>query len=520
LNLTILLVSTLFVFSLCLAAFMLYMYAKRKSAPDIGLFVLLFFANLLYMFGYALELVSQNVAMKLLFNHVQYTGIPFIVPLWLMICVRFCYQDFKWTLPKIAPLLLLPVVTLAMNLTYSMNGLLYSSYSAQTWNRLMVVIFTKGPWYYTEVVWKIFLLIIVTGLLIRTYRRAEGIRRRQTLMLILLTVFALLLTASSFFSAQTSAIDFAVLLLSGSTILLFATLFKYSLFDLVPLAYSRLFDGMDYPAMVLADSLMVVKANKAAARLFPQAGDGRRYAPLSSLFASEEELIDRLMETGESLVEVGVDPEKRFFSAKLTRLNLKENVVKKDYGYLLVLSDITSHVNLVRNLRIEASTDPLTGLLNRRSFYEASQSTMENAVATGDTISLIMIDIDHYKNVNDAYGHQIGDLVLKDLSHIISNQTRGNDIVVRYGGEEFVILLPSTAHEAAITASKRICSAVRQHDFVADDSLIHLTISIGVATVQKVASSGVIDHLIYLADSALYEAKRNGRDRICYRIAK
>jgi diguanylate cyclase (GGDEF)-like protein len=61
---------------------------------------------------------------------------------------------------------------------------------------------------------------------------------------------------------------------------------------------------------------------------------------------------------------------------------------------------------------------------------------------------------------------------------------------------------------------------VRQHDFVADDSLIHLTISIGVATVQKVASSGVIDHLIYLADSALYEAKRNGRDRICYRIAK
>jgi len=520
LNLTILLVSTLFAFSLCLAAFMLYMYAKRKSAPDIGLIVLLFFASLLYMIGYALELSSQNLVLKLLFNHLQYIGLPFIVPLWLIICVRFCYRDFKWTLPKIAFLLLVPLTTLAMNLTYSLNGLLYASYGIETWDGFMVVRFMKGPWYYTEIVWRAIALTIVIVLLIRTYCRTEGIRKRQTLMLTLLSVIALFLVASSFVYSQTTPIDFAVLLLSGSTILMFATLFKYSLFDLVPLAYSQLFNCMDYPAMVLADSLVVVKANKAAVKLFPQVRDGKQYAPLWSLFASGKELTDRLMETGESLVEVGAESAKQYFSAKLTRLNLKGKVVNKDYGYLLVLSDITTHINLVHDLKIEASTDPLTGLLNRRSLYEAAQSTLEHAAANSEMVSLIMIDIDHYKNVNDAYGHQIGDLVLKELSHIISNQTRGNDIVVRYGGEEFVILLPSTAHEAAIIAAKRICSAVRQHDFVADDSLIHLTISIGVATVQKVASSGMIDHLIYLADSALYEAKRNGRDRICYRIAK
>ena len=517
-TLTVLLVSTLLAFSLCFATFILYMHSKRKSAPDLGLIELLFLANFFYMIGYALELVSQNVMLKLLFNHMQYLGIPFIVPLWLMICVRFCYQDFKWTLPKTALVLIVPVTTFVMNLTHTMNGMLYSSYAAETWNSLMVVIFQKGPWYYAESVWRIAVLSITIWLLARTHHRAEGIQKRQAFMLLILSACAMAFSVSSVVSTQTSAIDFVVLLISLSAILLFTTLFKYSLFDLVPLAYSKLFDGMDYPALVLADSMMVIKANKAAAKLFPKVKDGRCYVPFRSLFTSERDLSSRLMEKGESLVEVGADPEKRFFSAKLTRLNLKESVVHKDYGYLLVLSDVTSHVNLARDLKIEASVDPLTGLFNRRSFYESAQRLMEHSAVEGDTVSLIMIDIDHYKKVNDTYGHQAGDRVLKDVSHIISDQMREKDIVVRYGGEEFVILLPGTAHEAAMSVAKRVCGAVRQYDFIADDRLIHLTISAGIVTIPKVACSSSIDQLIYLADSALYEAKSKGRDRICFRI--
>ena len=515
----VLLASILFAFSLCFATFILYMHSKRKSTPDIGLIELLFLANFFYMVGYALELISQDVVLKLLFNHMQYMGIPFIVPLWFMICVRFCYQDFKWTLPKTALVLIIPVTTFVMNLTHTMNGMLYSSYATETWNRLMVVIFQKGPWYYVDSVWRIAVLSITIWLFIRTYRRAEGIRKRQAFMLLVLSACAMAFSVSPVVHTQTSGIDLAVLLISVSAILMFTILFKYSLFDLVPLAYSKLFDGMDYPALVLSDSMIVIKTNKAAAELFPQVKDGRCYVPFRSLFASERDLSSRLVEKGESLVEVGADPAKRFFSAKLTRLNLQESIVRKDYGYLLVLSDVTSHVNLARDLKVEASVDPLTGLFNRRSFYESAQSLMEHSAVEGDTVSLIMIDIDHYKKVNDTYGHQAGDCVLKDVSHIISGQMREKDIVVRYGGEEFVILLPGTAHEAAMSAAKRVCAAVRQHDFIADDRLIHLTISAGIVTVQKVASASSIDQLIYLADSALYEAKSKGRDRICFRIA-
>lgn len=518
-NLAVLLVSTLIVFSLCLTAFMLYMHSKRKNAPNIGLFELLFFANLLYMFGYALELASQNVELKLLFNHMQYLGLPFIAPIWLMICVRFCRPSFRWTLLKTAPIFIIPIITLGMNLTHTMNGLLYSSYTIEAWSDLSVVIFQKGLWYYAEIAWRVVVLAVTIGIYIHTFRRADGIRKRQALFMLLLNAVAIILSTAQTIKSHTSAIDYSVLLLSGSAILMFAVLFKYSLFDLVPFAYSRLFDGMVYPAMVLADTLAVVKANPAAVKLFPQLTDGREYVPLGQLFSLEPDMVGRLMEDDESIVEVGPEEAKRFFSAKLTRLNFKGSVMRKDYGYLLVFSDITSHVTLARDLRIEASVDPLTGLLNRRSFYEAARSLLERSAAADEAVSLIMIDIDHYKGVNDAFGHQIGDGVLKDVSHIIKEQTRESDVVVRYGGEEFVIMLPATPYEAAMAAANRICCAVRQHDFKAEDRLIRLTISVGVTTLNQVTSSDLTDRLIYLADTALFEAKREGRDRICYHTA-
>jgi len=514
-NLAVMLVSTLFAFSVCLVLFMLYMNSKRKNVPDMGLFLLLFFANLLYMFGYALELVSQSVALKLAFNHVQYFGVPFIAIIWLMICIRFCVQDFKWTMQRTAIIMIIPAITLILNLTHTLNGLLYSSYITAGWESLTVVIFMKGPWYYVETVWRVVVLTVAIGMYFRTFRLAKGIRKKQALILMLLNAFGILLTASSLLSKETSAIDFAVLLLSASAIIMFAVLFKYSLFDLVPLAYSQLFEGMDYPAIVLADSMVVVNANPAAVSLFSQLKNKRHYVPLDSLFESEPDIIRRLDSSEETIVEVSADSEKHFYSAKLTRLNFKENVIRKDYGYLLVLNDVTSHVTLARDLKIEASTDPLTGLLNRRSFFDEAQRLLERAAAAEDAISLIMIDIDHYKGVNDTYGHQIGDQVLKDAAHLISSQIRENDILARYGGEEFVILLPATTQEAAMSAAKRMCAAVRQHDFRADERIIHLTISVGIATTLKVVTAGLIDHLVYHADAALYEAKRKGRDRIC-----
>ena len=167
-------------------------------------------------------------------------------------------------------------------------------------------------------------------------------------------------------------------------------------------------------------------------------------------------------------MEIEQDHMKRFYSAKLTRLNIKRSALKKDFGYLLIFSDETSHINLVHDLKAEASTDPLTGLMNRRTFFPLADKILKRAAVEGAPVSLIMVDIDHFKDVNDEYGHQAGDHVLKEVSRIICSQIRGNDTVVRYGGEEFVILLPSATSEAAIFAANRICTAIRLYDIDTD----------------------------------------------------
>lgn len=511
----ILLVSILLLFSTSLAVFLLYMHAKRKSARDIRLVELLFVVNFLYIFGYAMELASQTVSWKLVFNHVQYIGLPFIIPLWLLICVRFCAKEYRWSILKTIALLIIPAATLVLNMTYPLNGLLYSSYQVENWNHLDVVVFQKGIWYYVVAIWNFILSAITVWLYIRTYLKAERIRRKQALVLLLLSAFAFLFASSTFLSRDTSPIDFIVLLLSVSCVLLFTTLFKYSLFDLIPLAYSQLFNGMDYPVLVLADSMSVVKANAAAMRIFPRLREQSDVA-LQSLFVDDEKLISKLMESEESLVEVSMNAIKRFYSAKITRLNIKQSAINKDYGYLLVLSDVTSHINLVHDLEHEASMDPLTGLLNRRMFFPMAEKVIDQAAVAGEAVSLIMIDIDHFKKVNDEHGHQAGDAVLKEVSRIICSQVREGDIVGRYGGEEFLILLPSTNPKEAKAAAGRICSAVRQHDFNIEDRITHLTISIGVSSIKE-SESQRLDNLIYLADKALYDAKTKGRDRVCFR---
>jgi diguanylate cyclase (GGDEF)-like protein len=300
---------------------------------------------------------------------------------------------------------------------------------------------------------------------------------------------------------------------------MFATLFKYELFDLIPLAYSQLFDGMDYPVLVLADSLSVVKANEAAIRMLPMLGKHRGYLPFNSLFPDDPGLSEKLMENEERLVEIDRDEQKRFYAAKLTRLHIKQNALKKDFGYIVVFTDVTNHINIVRDLEIEASTDSLTGLLNRRTFFTMADMLLNEAIKEGSDTSLIMIDIDHFKDVNDRYGHQAGDHVLREVSRIISSQIRGKDIIARYGGEEFVILLPSITSEAAISAANRICAAIRLYDLNAEGSIIHLTVSIGVTSTND-QNHLEINKMIFNADKALYDAKQVGRDRVCFRAAK
>ncbi len=160
-----------------------------------------------------------------------------------------------------------------------------------------------------------------------------------------------------------------------------------------------------------------------------------------------------------------------------------------------------------------AITDGLTGLLLKRHFLISFEKEMERLVTNKIEISVLMLDIDHFKKFNDRFGHLVGDGVLIKISDIIRNNTREIDLICRYGGEEFCLALPETSKEGAYAVAERIREQIERENFMAEGKFTRASISIGVATCPD-DSNEILD-LIDKADQALYKAKASGRNNTC-----
>lgn len=160
-----------------------------------------------------------------------------------------------------------------------------------------------------------------------------------------------------------------------------------------------------------------------------------------------------------------------------------------------------------------AITDELTGLANRRFFIWQAKKEMARASRSDQPLSLLMMDIDHFKDVNDTYGHDVGDQVLKKLSNLLQSTLREGDQSGRMGGEEFAVLLPQTTSESAWNVAERIRALVEDLFIPTEQGTCSVTVSVGVATRQETTQD--FDHLMRSADKALYQAKAKGRNRVC-----
>jgi len=159
-------------------------------------------------------------------------------------------------------------------------------------------------------------------------------------------------------------------------------------------------------------------------------------------------------------------------------------------------------------------TDPLTGCLNRRGLDQALSREIARASRAGSNLSLLALDLDHFKEINDTYGHIAGDVVLRQVGALLAQTARAGDMVARTGGEEFTVLLPDTDADGAYHSGLRICETVRTHAFMVNGKRLHLTISVGVVSSTAIGGDAVGTNLKEHADEALYTAKRAGRDRV------
>jgi len=181
-------------------------------------------------------------------------------------------------------------------------------------------------------------------------------------------------------------------------------------------------------------------------------------------------------------------------------------------GYQMAAS--LKHIQRFSMVKKEAIYDTLTNLFNRRHFEERLSAETQRAFESESNLSLIMVDIDHFKKVNDTFGHDGGDKVLREIASLLKNSVRKHDTVARYGGEEFVLLLPGAPLDPTNMVAERIRRLVENTTFDMGQTQIHITISLGISNfpIHRMKSK---EELVKMADLALYEAKRGGRNRVC-----
>lgn len=177
------------------------------------------------------------------------------------------------------------------------------------------------------------------------------------------------------------------------------------------------------------------------------------------------------------------------------------------------IREISHHVQMKEKLVQLAYVDPLTRALNRRAFFERAASVQEACSEANEYYTILMMDLDHFKRLNDTHGHVVGDIVLKNFAEICQNGLRAEDIFARWGGEEFIALLPQTGRRSAAAIARRLISSVRNHPFQDESgNRVSQTVSIGAASWHGPGET--LDEVINRADRALYAAKGSGRNRV------
>jgi diguanylate cyclase (GGDEF)-like protein len=295
-------------------------------------------------------------------------------------------------------------------------------------------------------------------------------------------------------------------------------LFRFRLFDLSPVVHENVFEGMRDGVMVFDTKLRLIGVNPSMKSIFPEIDPERIGEEAGQLLKAHPEILALLADSaqgrgGPRSVDVQIGGGGRAGHYEADTSDMVDRRGRK-LGVILTMTDISARIELLGRVNQLASMDPLTGARNRRSFLELAGREFDRAKRYGSPLAFVILDLDHFKSVNDTYGHQMGDKVLAAAAAACESQLRSSDLFCRFGGEEFLALLPGSLAEAAAYIAERLRSAVSELSFeLPGGGVLKISASLGLSCRDTLKDES-FDDLLGEADRALYRAKDSGRDRV------
>jgi diguanylate cyclase (GGDEF)-like protein/PAS domain S-box-containing protein len=488
-----------------------------------------------WAFCYAMITVSPSLKDKRLWLQLENVGIQTVPVFWFLFTIQYAQFD-RW-LNKFtgALLFVIPAITLILLFTPNWFHFVYTSIRTAAENGGPLVI-GRGSWYFIALVQAYLLNLLGMGLLIWRFIQVRDIFRRQVFVLVGAALIPLLVNvfyqlAPLYIPEFSISVDLTPISFIITAFLLSTGVFGLRLFELVPIARHIVLEHIPEMVFVIDAQDRVLDANSVAQKTLGKSLEEIIGGDLIEVFHDWPELINRFLTTNEMHEEIHIpgDPP-RTLEVTVSALY---NRFKQLEGRIIVSHDITDRkwlendllyanealakqltdIELLRaELQEQAVRDSLTNVYNRRFLADVMDREIAQAGRNEKPASVVILDIDFFKQFNDTYGHRCGDFVLQYIARFLDDRIRRGDVLCRYGGEEFVIFMPNAPLEAAYQRAENLRNKLA-NAFIEYEGL-HLKTSFSAGVAGFPTHGSTSDAILNAADKALYQAKDSGRNRV------
>jgi len=462
----------------------------------------------IYLFGFLMVINNSNLQEMIFWNQVQYFGLPFISVLWLI--VALLYTKTIYTLnTRIAILLFaVPVITFLVRLTNPWHHLFYIKFELKQIFGYSSLYMQRGFWYYVNISYTILCLLLTVIIYLIGYlkNKAEYTKSHFLVFLLasLLPFIGIVLILIVF---EERSIDYSALIMPISLATIGYGILKYDFLEIRTLARETIFENNFAGMLVLGPGKRIIDYNKAAEKFFNAINISLSNYPIEHVFGQEPKLLEIFESETSRDFSLVLDGEERFFVIDVVPLGDPHD---GNTRMLKSIRDVTEEKKMQEKLKFLATTDSLSGLYNRAEFMNLAKKEFVSAKRNNEELSLMIMDLDNFKSINDTFGHAAGDEVIREMGSIITASFRKTDIAGRIGGEEFAVVLKNASLEEAKKVAEQVREVVANKKVIYDKKEISLTVSIGVSAIR----GNTIEDTLKMADNALYKAKALGRNYV------
>ncbi|WP_336760854.1 histidine kinase N-terminal 7TM domain-containing diguanylate cyclase [Paenibacillus sp. USHLN196] len=488
----------------------LYTYFRRSEIPNAKIFILYTAALSIYTFGYAIELASNTLEQMKFWTTVEYIGMPFSASLGLILMIKYTGKTLSKKVT--AALFVIPSITLCMVATNDFHHLFYKKVWLREDSSVPLMDIAVGQWYVVHGAFTFSCLLCACLILIGQWRHTKKMYRRQLLTLITSQIIPMVAAFLYLLGLTPGGMDPVPVLMCITSAMYIWAILSSRLLTIVPIAKDSIFESMREGVIVLDSSNRLVDFNRSLRDMLPELNLAMIGQPLDDIWlnlAGEAFPVEYGREGLQTDLYWQLNGETVCYQVRTSYVYNKD---AQTVGSLIMLIDITEQRFLQEQLKQLAYFDGLTKIYNRTQFLHKGREILSEAQLNLQPVSFILFDIDHFKRINDTYGHDVGDQAIIHVVSVCNRYLNPEMLFARYGGEEFVIALPNTSLQQAEKLAEKLRVALLNEPLDVQGLPITLTSSFGIAQYNGGVDS--LESLLRDADTALYESKRNGRNAV------